>query len=253
MSKKETEKLQQVVAENKEQANEEQIVSTVSTQSLIQDLRQIIEQARNRVAAKANAELTMMYWHIGERINTYVLGNERAEYGKQIVSQVTTQLQEEYGARGFDEKNIRRMMKFARVFPDVQIVAPVVRQLSWSHFLIVMSLKDEIQREFYITMAASEGWSKRTPFEKDVAQWILDNADLTDMGRQFLFGKRKLQSDVIKLADDYHRIFSSGQCDQCFRQGIGQHRQRCVLGCGDRGQAHFPCWRPEQLVCEILA
>ena len=54
------------------------------TQSLMQDLQQIIEQARGRVAASANYTLTMMYWHIGERINREVLGNQRAEYGKQI-------------------------------------------------------------------------------------------------------------------------------------------------------------------------
>lgn len=65
-----------------------QIVATASTQSLIQDLCQIIEQARGHVAATANYALTTMYWYIGERINREVLGNERAEYGKQIVSQL---------------------------------------------------------------------------------------------------------------------------------------------------------------------
>ena len=64
----------------------DQIVAQPATQSLIQDLRQIIEQARGRVAATANYELTMMYWHIGERINREVLDNQRAEYGKQIVA-----------------------------------------------------------------------------------------------------------------------------------------------------------------------
>lgn len=71
---------------------------------LIDDLRQIINSARSRVAATANYELTAMYWHIGNRINSEVLGNERAEYGKQIVAQVA-------------------------------------RKLSWSHFLIVMPMK----------------------------------------------------------------------------------------------------------------
>lgn len=80
-----------------------QIVSQFETQSLMQDLRQIIEQARGHVAATANYAQTMMYWHIGERINREVLGNQRAEYGKQIVSAVSTQLQEEYGKKGFDE------------------------------------------------------------------------------------------------------------------------------------------------------
>ena len=108
---------------------------------LINDLRQIIDSARSRVAATANYELTAMYWHIGNRINTDVLNNERAEYGKQIVSQVATQLQEEYGAKGFEERTVRRMMKFAQLFSDFQIVAPLVSKLSWSHVLIVLPIK----------------------------------------------------------------------------------------------------------------
>ena len=81
-----------------------QIVSTMSTQSLIQDLRQIIEQARGQVAATANYAQTMMYWHIGERINREVLDNKRVEYGKQIVATVSRQLQTEFDIRGLDEK-----------------------------------------------------------------------------------------------------------------------------------------------------
>ena len=132
------------------------------TTSLIQDLRQIIDQSRRHVAATANYALTTMYWHIGERINREVLGNERAEYGKQIVSTVSTQLQTEYGKKGFELRNIWRMMQFAQTFPDFQIVSPLVSKLSWTHFLIVMTLKDQLQREFYLTMAAVERWSKRT-------------------------------------------------------------------------------------------
>ena len=116
-------------------------------------VQQIIDQAHGRVAATANYELTMMYWHIGERINREVLDNKRAEYGKQIVAQVAQQLQVTYGEKGFEERNIRRMMQFAQIFPDFQIVSPLVSKLSWSHFLIVMTLKDELQREFYLTMA----------------------------------------------------------------------------------------------------
>lgn len=130
--------------------------------NLLADLRQIIDSARTRVASTANYELTMMYWHIGERINRDVLANQRAEYGKQIVSTVARQLQALYGSRGFDEKSIRRMMQFASVFLDEKIVAPLARQLSWSHFLEVIPVKDALQREFYLTMAASERWSKRT-------------------------------------------------------------------------------------------
>ena len=133
---------------------------SVEQQSLIKDLRQIIEQARGHVAATANYELTMMYWHIGERINREVLGNQRAEYGKQIVAQVATQLQEDYGKKGFEIRNIRRMMQFAALFPQEQIVSQAATQLTWSHFMEVLPLKNDIAREFYITLAASERWGR---------------------------------------------------------------------------------------------
>jgi uncharacterized protein (UPF0335 family) len=118
----------------KEVKNNDQIVSQVPTQSLIQDLRQIIEQARGHVAATANYALSMMYWHIGERINREVLDNQRAEYGKQIVASVARQLQKEYGSKGFDEKSIRRMMQFAQEFPKEQIVSQAATLLTWLHF-----------------------------------------------------------------------------------------------------------------------
>ena len=96
-------------------------------------MRQIIEQARGHVAATANYELTMMYWHIGERINREVLGNQRAEYGKQIVAQVATQLQEDYGKKGFEPRSIWRMMQFAQDFPDIKIVSAVSTQSQLSN------------------------------------------------------------------------------------------------------------------------
>ena len=131
------------------------------TQTLISDLRQIVEQCRNRVALNVNAELTIMYWHIGERINRDVLGSQRAAYGKQIVSTVSAQLQEDFNSRGFASRNIHRMMQFAQQFPDIKIVSTLSTQVTWSHVVEVLALSDDIQREFYLTLAASEHWSVR--------------------------------------------------------------------------------------------
>ena len=118
------------------------------------ELATLNAEARIHVTSIANYELTMMYWHIGERINCVVLGNERADYGKQIVATVSRQLQAWYGSNGFEERTIRRMVQFAQEFPDWQIVSPLVSKLSWTHFLTIMTLKDPLQREFYLTMAA---------------------------------------------------------------------------------------------------
>ena len=174
-----------------EMDNSKQIVSTPPTQSLIQDLRQIIEKARGQVAATANYAQTMMYWHIGERINREVLGNQRAEYGKQIVSQVATQLQEEYGKKGFETRSIRRMMQFAQEFPDQQIVSQAARQLSWSHFIEVLPLKDDLQREFYITMAASGKWG-RDRLRKEIDGMLFERTAISGKPDEFI--KKKLST-----------------------------------------------------------
>ena len=63
-------------------------------ESLITDLRTLINEARNKVALIVNTEITLLYWHIGKRINEEVLENQRAEYGRQIVSTLSTQLTE---------------------------------------------------------------------------------------------------------------------------------------------------------------
>ncbi len=131
-----------------------------SVVELISDLRQIIDEARSHVAATANYELTMMYWHIGERINRDILGNERATYGEQIVTQVATQLQAIYGSRGFEVRNIRRMIQFASLFPDEKIVSQIATKLSWSHFIEVFPLKNTLKQEFYLTLSAANRWGR---------------------------------------------------------------------------------------------
>ncbi|MBQ5423774.1 MAG: DUF1016 family protein, partial [Bacteroidales bacterium] len=165
------------------------------SESLINDLRQIIEQARTHVATTVNSELTLMYWHIGERINREVLGNERAEYGKQIVATVARQLQEEYHSSGTDEKNIRRMMQFAALFPDSQIVATLSRQLSWSHFVEVIPLKDGLQREFYLTVAASERWSIRR-LRKEIDGMLYERTAISGKPDELI------RQELLHLRDD---------------------------------------------------
>lgn len=103
----------------------------------------------------------MLYWRVGKRIRDEVLREQRADYGTQIVATLSRQLSAEYG-RGFEEKNLRRMVQFAEVFPDEAIVATLWRQLSWSHFRELLPLKAPLQREFYAEMCRIEGWSVRT-------------------------------------------------------------------------------------------
>jgi hypothetical protein len=129
------------------------------------DIGHLIESARGQVAQADNAALTTLYWQIGTRIHQDVLKQRRAEYGAEIVATLGRQLEERFG-RGFEEKNLRRMLQFAEAFPDPEIVAALRRQLGWSHFKLLIPMKDPLKREFYAEMCRAEGWSTRTLQQK---------------------------------------------------------------------------------------
>lgn len=120
----------------------------------------MIETARKQVAVAANAALTTLHWQLGHRVRTQVLEEQRAVYGGQIVSAVGKQLEARYG-RGFGEKNLRRIVQFAAVFPDAAIVAALLRELGWTHFTLLIPIKDALKREFYAEMCRIERWSTR--------------------------------------------------------------------------------------------
>ncbi len=128
---------------------------------LIGDIRRLIETARHNVAVTVNASLTILYWKIGDRIRQDVLKEKRAEYGEEIISTLSIQLVKEFG-NGFSRPNLFRMVRFAEVFPGGKIVSTLSRQLSWSHFVEIISLKGDIQRDFYAEMCRMERWSVRT-------------------------------------------------------------------------------------------
>ncbi|HGM8288368.1 TPA: YhcG family protein, partial [Pseudomonas aeruginosa] len=112
-----------------------------------------------------NSELSMLYWRIGQRIHTQVLEGRRADYGEEVVSTLAAQLVKEYGG-SFSVKNLRRMVQFAAAYPDERIVVSLIRQLSWTHFIALIPLKDPLQRDYYAQMASAERWSVRTLRER---------------------------------------------------------------------------------------
>ena len=135
--------------------------TTILPQGLIDELRRMIDQTRESVAVTVNTKLTILYWHLGNRVRKEILNDQRAEYGREIVSTVSRQLMGYYG-KGFSDKNLRRMIHFGEVFPDEQIVSTMLRQLSWSHFTLLLPIKDPLKRDFYAEMCRIEKWNVRT-------------------------------------------------------------------------------------------
>lgn len=132
-----------------------------SGKGLFLEISGMIAAAKERVAVAVNAELTMLYWNVGRRINKEILGEKRAGYGKRVVAELSANLMAEHGEI-WNEKHLRRVMRFAAVFPDEKIVASLMRQLSWTHLLGLLPIDDPLKREFYIEMCKIEHWSVRT-------------------------------------------------------------------------------------------
>ena len=114
----------------------------------------IIENRKHRAGAFANREVTLMYWEVGQYIDSIILGGERAGYGKRIVAELAQLLTERYG-NSFERTKITRMIKFAKLFPDFEIVAELAQQLSWSHFQELLPVKSDEARLYYMQDAAN--------------------------------------------------------------------------------------------------
>src|SRR5579863_1676772 len=150
---------------------------SVMPEGLLKDLRLMIDQTRQSIASTINTGLTMLYWRVGTRILKEILLSERAEYGQKIVVTLSRQLAIDYG-NGFSVKNLRRMIQLAEVFPDEQIVVSLIRQLSWSHFHSLITIKDAIKRDFYAEMCRIERWNVRT-LRKKIDSMLFERTGLS--------------------------------------------------------------------------
>jgi predicted nuclease of restriction endonuclease-like (RecB) superfamily len=137
-----------------------EVMLTNELESLHAELRALISSSRQRLVATVNAELSQLYWSVGRRLSVEVLAGERAQYGSHLLKRLGMRLEQEFG-RGFEVHNLHRMVQFVRAFSDVEIVATLSRQLSWSHFVLLIPLKTEAARSYYAQQSAAERWSVR--------------------------------------------------------------------------------------------
>lgn len=208
--------------------------------ALLGEIRQLIDAARQRVAATVNAELTMLYWQIGRRVNQDLLQGKRAEYGQQVVATLAQQLTGDYG-RSFEQKNLRRMMQFAEVFPEEQIVVSLIRQLSWTHFIALIPLEDPLKREFYAEMCRVENWSVKQLrerinsmlYERTAISKLPAAAVQTDL--QALRSEQRLSADLV-FRDPYFLDFlglADGYVEKDIEAAIVAELQRFIIELGN--------------------
>jgi predicted nuclease of restriction endonuclease-like (RecB) superfamily len=129
--------------------------------ALLADLRGLIESARQRIATVANVSTTILCWNVGRRLLRESLQDGRGAYGRRILATVSQELSAEFGV-GFSYAALTRMVRFAEWMTDERIVSTLSTQLSWSHFIELLPIKDLLARDFYAEMCRIERWDVRT-------------------------------------------------------------------------------------------
>ena len=128
----------------------------------ISEIKKILKNARQKAYTAVNSAMVEAYWEIGRRIvEEEQNGKERAEYGKEILKNLSKELTEEFG-KGYSYRTLREIRQFYLMFSDFEKWRTVSAKLTWSHFQKVLRVSDEKARIFYSTEAAENMWSVRT-------------------------------------------------------------------------------------------
>lgn len=134
----------------------------IISDSLVADVRNIIEEGRRHAFAAAGQVAILTYWNVGRRIvEEEQQGNARADYGKGLISALSDKLTTEYGA-GYGRRNLAYYRKFYLEFNDLEILHTRVQNLNWSHIRRILSVSNPEAREWYLKTAAEDMWSVKT-------------------------------------------------------------------------------------------
>lgn len=167
---------------------------------LLNSIIGLIDQTRHAVAKTVNQELTLLYWHIGKTINDDILKNDRADYGKKLVKNLSEDLSDRYGS-GFNKRNLHSFIKLNTVFQDITIVHTVCAQLSWSHIRSLIYIENSIKREFYIQMTVHERWSVRTLQER-IDSMLFERTAISKKPEQTIVNELKTLETEKKISPD---------------------------------------------------
>jgi len=175
--------------------------------ALFEHIAAIIEKRKYQAYAHANQETTLMFWEVGAYINSTVLGDKRAEYGKKILPTLAAKLISKYGG-SFSERNLYRMMLFAERFSNTAILPPLAAKLSWSHFIELLPLKSDEARLYYANDAASRNYGAKE-LRRQISRKAFERREIANIELQeqsnipFNVFKDPYLLDVFELKENY--------------------------------------------------
>ena len=167
---------------------------------LAADIKQLIEQSRRNVAITVNSELTILHWNIGKSIKNEIVKEKRADYGKQIVHTLSKELTQEYGS-GWSERQLHHCLRFAEIITDIQIVHTLCAQLTWSHIRLIISIDNDIKRDFYIELCKIEGWSVRV-LQDRIKSMLFERTAISKKPEQTIQNDLQILKEEQKISPD---------------------------------------------------
>lgn len=160
----------------------------------------LIENAKRNAMIKVNSEMTILYWSIGKDIRENILNNQKAEYGKYIIKELSRRLTSEYG-RGYSTRNIFKMLKFYDYFSNFEILPTLSAKLSWSHFVELLQIENDVKREFYVAMCINESWSVRTLRER-IGSALFERTEISKKPEETIRNELLLLNEENKISSD---------------------------------------------------
>lgn len=178
----------------------DKLVDKKDIEMLYNNIAGLISNSKERVYKSVNTELIYLYWNIGKIIKEDIIKKERADYGKQIIDNLSKELSDSYG-RGYSRRNLFNMIAFYETFSDFEIVHTLSAQLTWSHIKELISIEDNLKREFYATMCNTERWSVRTLRER-VASMLYERTAISKKPEETIINDLKLLREENKMTPE---------------------------------------------------
>lgn len=171
----------------------------ISLEKLYSDIKHIIEEGKNNAYRAVNFAMVQTYWHIGKLIvENEQSGKQRAEYGKELIGKLAKELSTEYG-KGFNSSNLWYMRQFYSTFEKLHALR---RELSWTHYRLLLKVEREDARVFYIKESIECNWSTRT-LERQINSLYFERMVMTpqDEGKKSVKAEAEEKKEVMQAKD----------------------------------------------------
>jgi len=170
---------------------------TPNNEGVFEGIISIIDKARDNAFRAVNKELINMYWEIGKYVSKCVSEND---WGKSVVKEFSDFIQKRYaGIQGFSASNIWRMKQFYETYRENEKLATLLRELTWSHNLQIMSCKTEEEREFYLKLSINNRYSFRE-LKRQMDSALFERITLSDTANKLIIGRNE---GLTALRDSY--------------------------------------------------